>query len=110
MQQDVTPIGDGIINKLFFLKNQDIESKDYRTYKNIYENFQKITNSKFNVVPNKDNRIELFYQTERDWIPANACGLGLSDILIIVTLLNVFSNNVILIEYSVILKHKMLRK
>ncbi len=98
MNQQITPTGDGVINKLFFLKNQDIESKEYAIFRNIYDTFYKITNSKFNVVPNKENRIELFYQTERNWIPAEACGLGLSDILIIVTVLNVFDSNVFFVE------------
>lgn len=98
MNQEITPSGDGIINKLFFLKNQDLESTNYGVYKKIYDTFQNITNSKFNVVPNKENNIELFYQTDHDWIPADACGLGLTDILIIVTVLNVFDNNIFFIE------------
>ena len=98
MNQEITPSGDGIINKLFFLKNQDLESTNYGIYKKIYDTFQYITNSKFNVVPNKENNIELFYQTDLDWIPADACGLGLTDILIIITVLNVFDNNIFFIE------------
>ncbi|PKN70254.1 MAG: hypothetical protein CVU43_20275 [Chloroflexi bacterium HGW-Chloroflexi-5] len=98
MNQEITPSGDGIINKLFFLKNQDLESTSYNVYKKIYDTFQTITNSKFNVVPNKENNIELFYQTDRDWIPADACGVGLTDILIILTVLNVFDNNIFFIE------------
>lgn len=98
MTQEITPSGDGLINKLFFLKNQDLESKNYSIYKSIYETFHCITNSKFNVVPNKENKIELFYQTESNWIPADACGLGLTDVLIIVTVLNVLDSNVFFIE------------
>lgn len=96
--QEISPGGEGLINKLFYLKNQDLESDAYRTYKQIYDTFTYITNSKFNVIPNTDNQIELFYQADTDWINAEACGLGLTDVLIIVTVLNVFDNNVILIE------------
>ncbi len=98
LNQDVTPAGQGLLNKLFFLKNQDLESASYKTYKKIYETFETITNSKFNVVPNTDNMIELFYKAENSWINAEACGLGLTDVLIIVTVLNVFDNKVVLIE------------
>ncbi|WP_304511741.1 ATP-dependent nuclease [Desulfobacula sp.] len=99
LNQEVTPAGQGLLNKLFFLKNQDLESyKTYKTYKKIYETFEYITNSKFNVVPNTDNMIELFYKSDTNWINAEACGLGLTDVLIIVTVLNVFENKVVLIE------------
>ena len=98
MTQEITPSGEGLINKLFFLKNQDLESINYSIYKSIYETFHYITNSKFNVVPNKENKIELFYQTESDWIPADACGLGLTDVLIIVTVLNVLESKIFFIE------------
>jgi AAA15 family ATPase/GTPase len=98
MTQEITPSGGGLINRLFFLKNQDLESKSYGIYKSIYETFHYITSSKFNVVPNKENRIELFYQTESDWIPADACGLGLTDVLNIVTVLNVLDSKIFFIE------------
>lgn len=98
LNKAIEPDGTGLLNKLFYLKNQDLESDSYRTFKKIYDTFSYITNSKFNIVPNTQNSIELFYQTNGDWILSDACGLGLSDVLIIVTLLNVLENNVILIE------------
>lgn len=98
LDQEVTPVGDGIINHLFYLKNQDIESNEYKKYIGIYETFSNITNTKFNIVPNKENRIDLYYLSGNEWISAEACGLGLSDVLIIVSLLNIFNNKIILIE------------
>ncbi len=98
LNQEITPAGNGIINKLFFLKNQDLDSVDYKVYKTIYETFYEITGSKFNVVPNKSNQINLFYNTDKNWIPASDSGLGLSDVLIIVSMLNVLDHNVFLLE------------
>lgn len=98
LNQEVNSAGTGIINKLFFLKNQDLDSDDYKAYKTIYDVFSDITGSKFNVVPDKNNQIKLVYKTEGDWIPASDSGSGLSDILIIVSILNVLAHNVFLIE------------
>ena len=98
LNQEIAPEGQGLLNRLFYLKNQDLESVSYKTYLKIYEIFENITNSKFNVVPNTENQIELFYKDEADWINAAACGLGLTEVLIIVTALNVSDNKVVLIE------------
>lgn len=96
--QEITPAGNGVINKLFFLKNQDLVSNEYKTYTTIYETFQEITDSKFNVIPNRNNQLVLYYNTEGNWIPASDSGLGLSDVLIILTTLNVLKNNIFLLE------------
>lgn len=96
--QEITPAGYGVINKLFFLKNQDLVSSEHKTYITIYETFQEITGSKFNIIPNKSNVLILYYNTEGNWIPASDSGLGLSDVLIILTALNVLKNNVFLLE------------
>jgi AAA15 family ATPase/GTPase len=98
LNQDVLSSGVGIINKLFFLKNQDLESDDYKIYKRIYDTFFEITGSRFNVVPDKKNQISLVYLSNQKWIPALDSGLGLSDILIIVSLLNIIDSYVFLIE------------
>jgi len=98
LEEELTPTGEGIVNKLFYLKNQDLESTDYDIYMRIYETFTLITNSKFNIVPNRNNEINLLFKTDDNWIPAKDCGLGLSDVLIIVSLLEILKNTVILIE------------
>lgn len=96
--QEVIPSGYGIINKLFFLKNQDLESDDYNRYKKIYGTFLEITGSKFNVVPDKNNQIKLFYLSGTKWIPASDSGLGLSDVLILISIFNLVDSNVFLVE------------
>lgn len=98
LSAEITPSGSGVINKLFFLKNQDIESDDYNTYKKVYDTFYDITGSKFNVVPDKNNQIKLFYSANKRWIPASDSGLGLSDVLIMVSMFNLVEANVFLLE------------
>ena len=85
------------MNRLFFLKNQDIYSDDYKTYKSIYDEFKFITDRNFNIIPKKGNKIELKFSNDKsEWIPSKDCGLGLSDVLIIIGL-------VILTKYSLYL-------
>lgn len=98
LNQEVNSAGNGIINKLFFLKNQDLESDDYKVYLRIYETFSEITGSKFNIVPDRNNQIILFYNTDGTWIPAADSGLGLSDVLIIISICNLLNSNVFLLE------------
>lgn len=99
LNQEITQTGNGILNKLFFLKNQDLNSDDYTAYKRVYETFFEITNSKFNVVPNRNNQIQLFFNTDnKNWVPAKDSGLGLSDILVIISIINLTDHNVILLE------------
>lgn len=96
---NIEPTGEGIINRLFFLKNQDLKSSEYLTFKSIYDEFEFITDRNFNIVPKKDNIIELKFNNAKDeWIPAKSCGLGLSDILIILGLVYLAKGNTYLIE------------
>lgn len=97
--EKIEPTGEGIINRIFYLKNQDLKSIDYKTYRSIYNEFEFITGRNFNIVPKKDNIIELNFNNDQDeWIPAKNCGLGLSDILIIIGLVNLAKANIYLIE------------
>lgn len=97
--EEITPSGEGIVNKLFFLKNQDIKTKDYKTYLSIYEEFEFITGRNFSIIPKMGNQIELYFNNEKnDWIPAKNCGLGLSDVLIILGQVNLTNYSTYLIE------------
>jgi hypothetical protein len=97
--ENIVPSGEGILNKLFFLKNQDVKSKDYETYISIYKEFEFITGSNFNIVPKKQNQLELkFRNDQKNWISASNCGLGLSDVLIILGLVYLTEFNTYLIE------------
>lgn len=98
LAQEISSEGSGIVNKLFFIKNQDLESEYYNVYKKIYDIFQEITGAKFNVVPDKNNQIKLFYNTNEKWIPASDSGLGLTDVLIMISIFNLVDRNVFLLE------------
>lgn len=95
-----TPEGTQLLNRLFVLKNQDPHSKEYRIYKEIYENFSKITDGYyFNIVPAKENKISVFFSNDlKAWIKGDACGLGLRDVLIILSFVIDFDYNFIMIE------------
>ncbi|MDD5455189.1 MAG: AAA family ATPase [Candidatus Ratteibacteria bacterium] len=94
------PEGSQLLNRLFFLKNRDPESKEYQIYKEIYDKFSQITNGYyFNVVPEKNNKIYVvFADAKKKWIRGDACGLGLRDVLIILSFIIDFDYNFIMIE------------
>jgi len=99
LAEKVSPNGDGILNKLFFLKNQDLESDEYKTYLNIYNTFNHVTRLKFNVVPGINNEIILKFSTDnKEWISADSSGLGLSDVLVIISFIFITESNFIFIE------------
>jgi len=99
LQEKVSPTGEGLINRLFFLKNQFIESPEFKTYEKISKAFNKITGYNFNITPNTINQLALFFENEeKKWIGADACGMGLSDILAIISFSLDFEYTFLLIE------------
>ena len=97
--EEIATNGEGIINRLFYLKNQDFKSAEYKVYLSIYEEFERITSTNFNIMPKPNNKIELYYKNEKDdWIPAKNCGLGITDTLIIISLVLLTESNTFLIE------------
>ena len=77
--------GTGILNRLFYLKNQDLESPAYKKYKKIYDLFREITELSFAIFPDSDNGLTLEYGHDGNWLLADDSGLGLSDVLVILT-------------------------
>lgn len=99
LQQTVSPTGEGLINRLFFLKSQFIESPEFKTYEKISKAFNKITGYNFNLTPNTNNQIALFFENDKKkWISADACGMGLSDVLVITSFALDFDFTFLLIE------------
>lgn len=99
MQKPFLPDGTGLTNKLFYLKNQDLKSNDYKIYRKIYEAFQKVTGYSFNIFINTGNSLILHYQDKNgQWITASNCGLGLSDVLVMISLILVFDYSFYCIE------------
>jgi len=85
LRQPVDPDGRGLVNRLFYLKNQHHTSHEYVTYQNIANAFRDVTRNYFNVVPDQENKISVLYQEDDStgWISSDASGLGLSDVLVI---------------------------
>lgn len=99
LNQEIEASGKGLLNRWFFLRNQDLESAEFKTFEKIYKAFSEITGHSFNIIPDQDNYITLYFRRgEDDWIASDACGLGLSDILVIVAFTLDFDYNFILIE------------
>lgn len=99
LDQTVEPTGTGLLNRLFFLKNQGVESIFLKTYEKIYAAFYEITGHVFNIIPDQSNKITLFFKYKNgNWIRSNACGLGLSDVLVILSFTSDFDYSFILIE------------
>lgn len=99
MNQVTSPFGQGITNRLFFLKNQDLASDDFKIYQKIHKAFYEITGYDFNIFPSQENKITLCYkEKDKEWVCADACGLGLSDLLIILTYVVDFEYTFICIE------------
>lgn len=94
------PDGEGVVNFLFYLKSQPLRSEEHKIYLKIDEAFTEIANGwTFNIFAGKDNKLTVhFTQDNETWHGSDACGLGLSDILIINTLILAFDNNLILLE------------
>jgi predicted ATP-dependent endonuclease of OLD family len=81
-------IGKGIVNHLFYLKNQDLKSNEYSIYKQIYNAFLEITHCYFNIIPEKNNKITLLFSSNGiDWLPADMWGLGLCDVIVILSII-----------------------
>ncbi|HYG37993.1 MAG TPA: AAA family ATPase [Cytophagales bacterium] len=91
--------GAGCVNCLFYLKNQYAQSKDFITYQKISSTFKNITGYFFNVIPDKgNNHLRLIFKIGNEWRNADDCGLGLRDLLLIITIVLVTENNFYLIE------------
>ncbi|MCX6668847.1 MAG: AAA family ATPase [Methanothrix sp.] len=71
---------------ILILKNQIPSSTDFKTFEKIYSAFKQITGYSFNIISNNKNQIILYFKSdEGEWLRGDACGLGLSDILVMVT-------------------------
>ncbi|MGK5654430.1 AAA family ATPase [Brevibacillus formosus] len=104
--------GTGILNEIFFYKNQSVDSKNYIRYLRIKEQFKKITAGfDFDITLRFDNKLQLnFTNSNRHWIPAVDCGLGLQDLLIILYFANSDYGLILIDEAETHLHPEMQRK
>ncbi|MCP3682589.1 MAG: hypothetical protein GY861_07865 [bacterium] len=70
LNQSKEPSGKGLLNRLFYLKNQDIESEEYKTFLKIYKAFSEITEHKFNIIPDESNTITIYFKREECCSPS----------------------------------------
>ena len=83
--QKVEPMGNGIVNRLFYLKNQLEKTEQFNTFQRVQKSFTDITNYYFDINPNISDSLEIFFSKDKNtWFLANDSGLGLSDILVMV--------------------------
>ena len=80
------PSGEKIASRLFLLKNSIATSKDFKTYEKISSAFKEISGYSFDVVTDAHNLIKVYFkEAEGEWLHGIDCGLGLSDILVMIT-------------------------
>lgn len=100
LKQKIENYGDGVVNYLFFLKNQNPSTHEFKVFKQIYMAFSEICDYEFNIIPDLKNTIHLVYRrlTEETWMSANDSGLGLADLLIMITFALDTDHSVICLE------------
>lgn len=100
VDQPITPEGKGILNRLFFLQNQAANSKENNIYKEIYKIFSEVTDGYyFSINSVSGNHAKIFFsKDETHWINGTACGLGLQDVLIMLSFIIDTTYNFIMIE------------
>lgn len=84
-EQEVLPSGEGILNALFYAKNQDDSSDLNKGYQLFNRAFNEISSGyTFDVFLVHKNQVSLsFAYKNRPYIHAKDCGLGLQDLLVI---------------------------
>ena len=100
LEQKIENYGAGIVNHLFFLKNQNPTTNEHEVYKQIYTAFSEISDYEFNVIPDTKNNVRVFFRhlEEEKWIPSDDSGLGLADLLIMITFALGTAHSVICLE------------
>ncbi len=83
--QSIHPGGIGMLNKLFFVKNQAKDSEQRKLFDSLSTAFEKITSGfRFEIFAKVENKLELnFAYGIGNWVKALDCGLGLQETLVI---------------------------
>jgi len=96
------PTGNGTLNYLFFAKNQQIQSPHRELYDKVSKAFTMISMGyTFDVSLHEQHRNMIalaFSKNSSNWISADACGLGLQDLLVILTFAALSDHKLLLIE------------
>lgn len=83
--QSVSSDGVGILNNLFYSKNQQQSSHEKLAYDQISQAFNEISSGYvFDIFAKQNNQLNLFFSfKDEPWRNANDCGLGLQDLIVI---------------------------
>lgn len=83
--EPISSSGPGILNHLFYCKNQNKSSEGRKVYDTIKKAFYDISSGyDFDIFQKKDNSLVLNFSYKKEpWIEAISCGLGLQDLLVI---------------------------
>lgn len=87
--------GEGIVNKIFYMKSQLEGSPELKAFHKMKEQFKFICDGgDFDIVTNSDGTISLmFTNPSGEWLGADNCGLGLRDLIIILYFANSHDNS-----------------
>lgn len=99
-QDNIEPTGQGLLNFLFFAKNQAGPSNERKLYDRIAHAFNQISDGyRFEVFLTQQNTLNLqFSPRDNVWLSAAQCGLGLQDLLVILYYAEVANFNLVCIE------------
>ena len=95
-----SPDGGDVLTYLFWSKNQDEHSNDRKTYERIADAFTRVSvGYRFGIFLNQGGHLLLqFSLGDGPWLGAKACGMGLQDLLVILTQAIYPAHEVVLIE------------
>jgi len=100
LSETIDPTGEGLLNYLFFAKNQPAGTEERKAFERMSAAFEDISSGyRFDVFANRDNNIKLNFARRNDqWITAGACGLGLQDLLVLLYFVGVAPEPLLLVE------------
>jgi predicted ATPase len=95
-----SPTGMGVVNRLFYLKSQDDYQSEHKEYENILKSFINVTGYEFSIIPKTDNKLLTRFSLRKEhvWYEASDCGMGLSDVLVILTFAYSPDNTFLLVD------------
>ena len=98
--EKIDDFGEGLLNYLFLAKNKNLNTDEYRYFETMYEEFNKISDGfDFDIELGKGNALSLKFSPDGNkWLEADACGLGLQDLLVILHFAHNTDFNFVFIE------------
>lgn len=85
MDAPVSSNGTGLLNHLFYCQSQSDGTHERELTQKLSSNFEEISNGfSFRIIPNKQNYLTLQFKSPGGHlVPANSCGQGLQDLMIL---------------------------